>query len=76
MAYRLVNKIQQFNFQINRVLTYGEMAGHETEIIQATKGIKTLDDWFDAWVCLGPEFYSYERGKPCGPLQSQGFGGI
>ena len=53
MAYRLVNKIQQFNFQINRVLTYGEMAGHETEIIQATKGIKTLDDWFDAWVCLG-----------------------
>jgi hypothetical protein len=32
MAYEKINPIQQYNFQINRVLTYGEKAGNYDEI--------------------------------------------
>ena len=53
MAYQQINKIKQFNFQINRVLTYGDMACDEYAVIEATKNVKTLASWFEAWNSLG-----------------------
>lgn len=61
MAYRKVNKIQQLNFQINRVLTYGEIACNEAEVIAAAKDIKTLAEWFPAWAALGQKAEAERR---------------
>lgn len=61
MAYRLVNKIPQFNFQINRVLTYGEIACDEKEVCFATDGIKTLEEWKRTWLVLARKAESENR---------------
>ncbi|SCY79143.1 alpha/beta hydrolase family protein [Alkaliphilus peptidifermentans] len=52
MAYRLINKIPQFNFQINRVLTYGEIGCNEDEVIEATSKIESLQEWYEAWTFI------------------------
>ncbi|MGL5438957.1 MAG: alpha/beta fold hydrolase [Filifactoraceae bacterium] len=48
--YEQINKIQQFNFQINRVLTYGEAAGNRDIIKTKLSTVKDLTEWFAAWL--------------------------
>lgn len=52
MAYEKINSIQQFNFQINRVLTYGEQACDAAAVRTVLKDVKTLPDWRKAWLGL------------------------
>lgn len=57
MAYiKDITGIQQFDFQINRVLTYGEAAADEKEIVEKAGTIKDLAQWFDFWVALGEKY--------------------
>ena len=51
--YEQINQIKQFNFQINRVLTYGEIAGNHDEIVRFLSDVKNLDEWFRAWKIIG-----------------------
>lgn len=53
MSYETVNPIQQFNFQANRVLTYGDLACKAEEIRKVVPGIRTIDDWNSVWLNLG-----------------------
>lgn len=53
MSYKTVNPILQFNFQINRVLTYGESACDIQEVIAKTATIRTFADWEKTWSALG-----------------------
>ena len=50
--YKTVNSIQQFDFQINRVLTYGEKACDEDQVISALANVKNIDEWYEAWLSL------------------------
>ena len=50
--YKKVNRIKQFNFQINRVLTYGKEACDEELIIRYLSGVRTLEEWYEAWTKL------------------------
>lgn len=52
MSYENVNPIQQFNFQANRVLTYGGSACNAQEIRKVVPGIRTLNDWNRVWLAL------------------------
>lgn len=53
LMYEQINQIKQFNFQINRVLTYGEIAGNHDEIVRSLSDVKNLDEWFRAWKIIG-----------------------
>lgn len=44
MSFDYINPIQQFNFQINRVLTYGELACNRQEVIKAMAHIQTFSE--------------------------------
>lgn len=49
MSYEIVNPIPQFNFQINRVLTYGELACSKGEVIGThITGTKTPYEFFQS----------------------------
>ena len=50
--YRKVNRIKQFNFQINRVLTYGKEACDEELVIRYLSDVRTLEEWYGAWTEL------------------------
>lgn len=52
MSYEQINPIPQFNFQINRILTYGDAACCKKDVINNTAAIKTFDDWFTVWQCM------------------------
>ncbi|HBH3651601.1 TPA: alpha/beta hydrolase [Clostridioides difficile] len=52
MSFDYINPIQQFNFQINRVLTYGELACNRQEVIKAMAHIQTFSEWNKAWLTL------------------------
>lgn len=57
MAYiKNITGIQQLDFQINRVLAYGEKAGDTEKIIEKTREIKDLATWFEVWSTLGNEY--------------------
>lgn len=57
MAYiKNITGIQQLDFQINRVLSYGEEAGDAEKIIEKTRGIKDLSTWFEVWSALGNQY--------------------
>lgn len=49
MSYEIINTIPQFNFQINRILTYGELACDKEEIIRNIAKAKTFEEWYTAW---------------------------
>lgn len=53
--YRTVNSIQQFDFQINRVLTYGNKACDEDQVISALASVKNIDEWYEAWISIAKE---------------------
>ena len=50
--YKKVNGIKQFNFQINRVLTYGEEACDEELVIRYLSDVRTIEEWYEAWTKL------------------------
>lgn len=52
MRYEKINPIPQFNFQINRVLTYGETACDTSGVKAALAAVRTLDEWNHAWTKL------------------------
>lgn len=57
MAYiKDITGIQQFDFQINRVLTYGEAAADEKEVVEKASNIRNLAQWFDFWIALGEKY--------------------
>ena len=47
--YEQINAVAQFNFQINRVLTYGDAACDHEEIARRTSGIRTMEEWTGTW---------------------------
>lgn len=49
MRYEIINSIPQFNFQINRILTYGELACSKNEVIGEVAQVKTFEEWSIAW---------------------------
>lgn len=53
MSYEQINPIQQFNFQINRVLTYGDIASDGALVRKRTAGIRNFDQWKVVWNDLG-----------------------
>lgn len=53
MSYEIINPINQFNYQINRVLTYGNIACNIREVREKTASIQTLSDWDRVWSALG-----------------------
>lgn len=53
--YKTVNSIQQFDFQINRVLTYGNKACDEDQVISALASVKNIDEWYEAWISIAKE---------------------
>jgi len=53
MGFKNITGNLQFDFQINRVLTYGEIACDEAEIMQVAKDIDGLPSWFSTWYKLG-----------------------
>ena len=53
--YKTVNSIQQFDFQINRVLTYGEKACDEDQVTSALANVKNIEEWYEAWISIAKE---------------------
>lgn len=53
--YKTVNSIQQFDFQINRVLTYGKDACNEDQVIAALANVKDIEGWYEAWISIAKE---------------------
>lgn len=51
-GYKKVNRIKQFNFQINRVLTYGKEACDEELVIKNLSDVHKLEEWYEAWTKL------------------------
>lgn len=49
MPYYNLNPIGQFNFQINRVLTYGTQAGDFNEISNISSKISSIETWYTQW---------------------------
>lgn len=61
MAYQQINPIRQFNFQINRILTYGGAACDRREVLAAGAGIRTVEEWYAAWFPLGEKAQAQGR---------------
>jgi pimeloyl-ACP methyl ester carboxylesterase len=53
MSYENINPIQQFNFQINRVLTYGSIACDISAVKEKTAMIRNFKEWEIVWEDLG-----------------------
>lgn len=52
MPYEYVNSVPQFNFQINRVLTYGNLACSHEEIMEFISPVRTFSEWNAAWLLI------------------------
>ena len=52
MSFINATGILQLDFQVNRVLTYGDKAGIKAEILNAVKGVTDFLEWFDAWYAI------------------------
>lgn len=50
MSYTIINPIPQFNFQANRVLTYGELACNREMVKARIPEIQTCEDWYNIWL--------------------------
>jgi len=55
VAYIKLNEIKQLDFQINRILTYGNEACSLDEVKKAAIVIKDLDTWYREWNRLGEQ---------------------
>lgn len=55
MPYMNLHPIQQLNFQINRILTYGDLACDQHEVERTTKKITDIPSWNKAWKDIGEQ---------------------
>lgn len=53
MAYVPLHPIKQFDFQINRILTYGERACNFEEVMKTASAITDIPSWNKTWRELG-----------------------
>lgn len=53
MAYIQLHPVKQLDFQINRILTYGDKACDFNEVKTAAQKITDLDSWYHIWKELG-----------------------
>lgn len=53
MAFKRLTSMMLFDFQINRILTYGQKACDEKDVFEASKKITDLNTWFNTWYELG-----------------------
>lgn len=53
MPYVTLHPVKQLDFQINRILTYGDAACNFDEVKNAAKSITDLDTWYNVWRNLG-----------------------
>lgn len=57
MSYiKNITGVQQLDFQINRILTYGEEAADKKEILENAKTIENFNQWFAYWLRLGKQY--------------------
>ncbi|MDD2993321.1 MAG: alpha/beta hydrolase [Pygmaiobacter sp.] len=61
MAYEYINPIPQFNFQINRVLTYGNLACNRQEVIDAAAPVRNFREWNTAWLSIAEKAEKEQR---------------
>lgn len=61
MYYYNLNHIQQLNFQINRILTYGLKAGDFNEIADISKRISDIETWYIEWRALANKTETEKR---------------
>lgn len=61
MPYIKLHQIKQFDFQINRILTYGDCACNFEEVKNAASNITDLDTWHKTWYALGEQAESENR---------------
>lgn len=61
MAFEQINPVKQFNFQINRVLTYGEAACVREEVIQQVSSVRTFREWNQAWLSIAKKAEKEKR---------------
>ena len=52
MPFHHLHSDTGMNFQINRVLTYGEQAGRLEDIRAIADRIHNLESWHDEWLAL------------------------
>ena len=60
MSYEIINSIPQFNFQINRILTYGNLACCREEVISHVAQVKTFEEWHTAWPVSNTHLRAHE----------------
>ena len=53
--YTRINKIKQFDFQINRVLTYGDAACCISDIKKNLAHVSTFDEWYETWTKMAED---------------------
>ncbi|NOY09474.1 MAG: alpha/beta hydrolase [Spirochaetes bacterium] len=51
--YAKLHPVKQFDFQINRIITYGEKACDFREVKETAAKITDFDSWFKEWKTLG-----------------------
>lgn len=61
MAYIKMHPIKQLDFQINRIVTYGDIACNLDEIMKIIPQIEDLDSWYKAWRELGEKAEREDR---------------
>lgn len=49
MGYEIIHEDQNFNFQLNRLLSYGEEACDRQVVMRVGHSVTDFDTWFDAW---------------------------
>lgn len=61
MPYIPLHPMKPFDFQINRILTYGDEACDFNEIKGAVPQIVDLDSWHRVWLSLGEQAEAENR---------------
>jgi len=65
MSYIKLHPIKQFDFQINRILTYGDAACDFEEVKAAANEITDLNSWYEVWKQLGEKAERENRYLHC-----------
>lgn len=61
MSYKIINPVVQFNFQANRVMTYGSLACDSNEIETRVPQIRTFDEWYAVWLDMAQSAVSGKK---------------
>ena len=63
MTYKQLLPLHNLNFQLNRVLTHGEVACHEDELLEIAPKLQEFAPvaWFEQWKMLAQSAESYRR---------------